>query len=498
MKSMTKWLCLLLAVLMIAASLIACADEQTEQPDPDDTTNTPTDPDTDDPEDPEKVDLLTTLPSYNFGGEEFVILCRTDKEYEIDNPSGTTGDTVNDAIFARNARVEELYQLDLVSSTVNGTWNDKGLFTGTVKNAVTSGSEDFDLVAGYLAYISTLAMDDCFYNLHDVKTLNLENEWWSESFNENMTLFDCLFFADGDISLTMWESLYAMYFNKQLADDRGIDNLYELVTDGDWTMEYLYEMTEELYEDNGNDTVDAEDVFGMIINTHSLRAMVTTCGIPITQRNDEGTYDIVFFDDFTVELFDELFAFVHSNDSVYMAAPADDADYTDILKMFTNNQALFISGTLDQSAVLRNMDTAFGIVPFPKYDDNQETYLSHSYDGHSIFGIPASLSDPTMSGAVMDALGAESRQSVVPQYYEVVLKGRTTRDEESREMLDIIRENLYFDFGFVHSESLDFLYSKFGDLIKTNSNSFASSVAALSNKYETLLAEVIEKYESVS
>lgn len=496
MKRMTKWLCLLLAVMMLATSLIACADEQTEPETPDDTTDTPTTPD--EQPDPETTDLLADLPSYNFGGEEFVILCRTDKEYEIDSPNGQTGDTVDDAIFARNARVEEMYQLDLVSSTVNGTWNDKGLFTGTVKNAVTSGSEDFDLVAGYLAYISTLAMDDCFYNLHEVNTLNLQNEWWSQSFNENMTIFDCLFFADGDISLTMWESLYALYFNKQLAEDRGIDNLYELVTDGDWTMEYLYEMTEELYEDDGNDKVDDTDVFGMIINTHSLRAMVTTCGVPITQRNDEGTYDIVFFDDFTVELFDELFAFVHQNDSIWMAAPADDADYTDILKMFTNNQALFISGTLDQSAVLRNMDTAFGIVPFPKYDDAQETYLSHSYDGHSIFGIPASLVDPSMSGAVMDALGAESRQSVVPQYYEVVLKGRTTRDEESREMLDIIRDNLYFDFGFVHSESLDFLYSKFGDLIKTNSKSFASSVAALSNKYETLLAEVIEKYEGVS
>jgi hypothetical protein len=103
-----------------------------------------------------------------------------------------------------------------------------------------------------------------------------------------------------------------------------------------------------------------------------------------------------------------------------------------------------------------------------------------------------------MAGAVMDALGAESRQSVVPQYYEIVLKGRTTRDEESREMLDIIRENLYFDFGFVYSASLDFIYSKFGDLIKTNNKGFASSVASLSTRYETLLQEIVEKYESVS
>ena len=499
MKSMKQWLCLLLAALMISTALVACANDPAEQETPDDTSSTPTgDTEQGGEDDPDEVDLLLQLPSYNFGGEEFVILCRTDKEYEIDSPSGQTGDTVNDAIFARNARIEELYQVDLVSAPVNGTWDEQSMFTGALKTAVTSGSEDYDLVAGYLAYISKLAMEDCFYNLHAVNTLNLENEWWSESFTENLTLFDCLFFADGDISLTMWESLYAMYFNKQLAEDRGIDNLYELVADGEWTMEYLYEMTEELYEDNGNDKVDKEDTFGLIVNCHSLRAMVTTCGIPLTARNDEGTYDIVFFDDFTIDLFDELYSYVHENDSVYMMVLQDDSDYTDILRMFTNNQALFITGTLDQSAVLRNMDTAFGIVPFPKYDDAQETYLSHSYDGHSIFSIPASLADPSMSGAIMDALGAESRQSVVPQYYEVVLKGRTTRDEESREMLDIIRENLYFDFGFVYSNSLDFLYSKFGDLIENSSKSFASSIASVSTKYETLLGEIIEKYESVS
>ena len=498
MKIATKLLCLFLAVLMSVGMLVACADEQT--PDKEQEGSTTTDPDLPTDQDPDdgKEDLLLGLPTYNFGGEEFVILCRTEKEYEVDTEDASTGDTVNDSIFARNARVEELYDLEIASAPVNGDWYSKDSFMAVIKSAVTSGSEDYDLVAGYLAYISTLAMEDCFYNLHNVNTLNLDNDWWSDSFTENLTLYDCLFFADGDISLTMWESLYAMYFNKQIAADRGIDNLYQMVLDGEWTMEALYEMTEDLYEDNGNDKVDAEDSFGMIINCHSLRAMVTTCGVPITERNDDGVYEIVFFDDFTVELFEELYDFVHENDSIYMAAPTDDADYTEILKMFTNNQAMFISGTLDQSAVLRNMDTAFGIIPFPKYDSYQETYLSHSYDGHSIFSIPSSLADPSMAGAVMDALGAESRQSVVPQYYEIVLKGRTTRDEESREMLDIIRENLYFDFGFVYSASLDFIYSKFGDLIKTNNKGFASSVASLSTRYETLLQEIVEKYESVS
>lgn len=492
-----KFLCLLLALLMALSFAVSCA-EDTEQQDPDNQPVDQEDPTQTPDDEPDKEDLLLALPTYDFNEEEFVILCRTDKEYEIDTENAATGDTVNDAIFARNARVEELYNLEIVSSPVNGTWDEQGQFTTALKNAVSSGSEDFDLVAGYLAYITNLAMDDCFYNLHEVDTVNLSNEWWSESFVDNITLFDCLYFADGDISLTMWESLYAMYFNKQIAEDQGVDDLYQMVKDGDWTMEEFYILTEDMYQDNGNDTVDQEDNFGMVINTHSLRAMVTTCGRPLTVRNDEGTYDLVFFEEETIDLFDEMYSYVHENDSVYMMVLSDDSDYSGILKMFTNNQSFFISGTLDQSAILRNMDTAFGIVPFPKYDAYQETYLSHSYDGHSIFSIPSSLVDPSMSGAVMEALGAESRQSVVPQYYEVVLKGRTTRDEESRDMLDIIRENLHFDFGFVYSVYLDGIYSPFGDLIENKQNTFSSTYASAVSKYESKLEKIFEQYEGIS
>jgi ABC-type glycerol-3-phosphate transport system substrate-binding protein len=401
---------------------------------------------------------------------------------------------MNDAVYARNARIEERYGVNIISIPVNGTWDEQTTFTSTLQNAVSAGSQDFHLVAGYLAYASSLAMNDCFYNLHEVNNVDFTNEWWSQSFIDNCTIYDCLYFADGDISLTMWESLYALFFNKEIADDRGIDNLYELAADGEWTMEELYTMTEDLYEDNGNDAVDAEDLFGMVINSHSLRAMVTTCGIPITARNEDDGYDLVFFSEKTVNLFDELFAYVHDNDSVYMAAPSDDSDYTEILNMFTAGRSLFISGTLDQSARLRNMETNFGILPFPKYDEEQETYLSHSYDGHSIFAIPSSLVDTDMSGMIMEALGAESRYSVIPKYYDVVLKGRTTRDDESQEMLDIIRENLFFDFGFVHSVYLDRIYSHFGDLIKTGSNTFVSSHVSSEQQYISKLEEIMETY----
>ena len=493
MNAFKRLLCLALALCMCLSLLIACADD-TEQPD-DKLPEEPTDEDGgDDGEEDADPDLLLGLPEMSFGGATFNILCRTDKEYEIDVADGSTADTINDAVFSRNARVEERYGVEIVSIPVNGTWNEQQTFISTLQNAVSAGSQDFHLVAGYLAYASSLAMNDCFYNLHEVNNVDFTNEWWSQSFVDNCTIYDCLYFADGDISLTMWESLYAMFFNKEIADAHGINNLYELASDGEWTMEELYTITEDFYEDNGNDAVDEEDLFGLIVNSHSLRAMVTTCDIPITERNAAGGYDLVFFSEKTINLFEELYDYVNTNDSVYMAAPADDSDYSDILKMFTGGRALFVTGTLDQSAKLRNMETNFGILPFPKYDGEQEEYLSHSYDGHSIFAIPSSLLNPDMSGMIMEALGAESRYSVIPKYYDVVLKGRTTRDDESQELLDIIRENLFFDFGFVHSVYLDRIYNHFGDLIKNKNNTFVSTHVASEDKYNTRLEEVMDAY----
>jgi hypothetical protein len=113
-----------------------------------------------------------------------------------------------------------------------------------------------------------------------------------------------------------------------------------------------------------------------------------------------------------------------------------------------------MSGTLDNAPALRQSEVEFGILPFPKYDEDQENYLSHSYDGLSSFGVPLCAYDPEMCGMILEALCAESSYSVIPKYYDVVLQGRLARDEESKEVLDTIRENLYFDFGFVYSGAI--------------------------------------------
>ena len=287
-----------------------------------------------------------------------------------------------------------------------------------------------------------------------------------------------------------------------MATAQGIDDLYEIVEDGEWTLELLYELSEVGYQDDGNDSVGVEDTFGLVTNRHSIRTMVTACDIPLAELTPDGGYELVFINQSkTMELYEQVYALTHDNEGVYYHIPTTaDHDYTGMTEIFTSNRALFMSGTLDNAPALRQSAGEFGVMPFPKYDEEQEDYLSHSYDGLSSFGIPLCAHDSEMCAMILEALCAESSYSVIPKYYDIVLQGRLARDEQSKQMLDKIRENLYFDFGFIYSSAIGKglamgPFALFGDACQQGKQ---LNVAYAENEsiYETNLEEIIGYFQT--
>ena len=194
-----------------------------------------------------------------------------------------------------------------------------------------------------------------------------------------------------------------------------------------------------------------------------------------------------------------LYDLIYKNDGTW-DSKLQDGDYTEMLQMFTaEDGALFMTGTLENANQLRQAKMEFGILPFPKYDIDQETYLAHSYDGLSAFGIPACALDPAIGAKVLDAMGAESKFSVVPAYHEVVLDGRIAQDADSKEMLIIIRKNLYFDFGFIYSDAIKGgsaagPFAFFGDELRAGRESISSGWASAYEIYTTKLGELLDKF----
>ena len=505
---------LVLAVLMTLScfALVACSDDTPDTPNTPNTPNTPgtpgtpdepgTTPEGNDPEEPVANDYLLTIPTQDYG-QTFTFLTdagdtRRMELYIVDEDEAA-GDTMDTAVFYRNNRVAEHLGVTFENITDDGSWNGRGNYINRIYQSFSTGDQDFQLASCYMAYAGDGAVAGYYYDLNSIDAIDFESPWYVPSWFENTIINDQCYMLLGDLSLTMWKNLNAVYFNKQISDQLGItDTLYEMAEDGDWTFEFLMECAQLSSADDGNDLWDEADTYGLYLNRFTCRAMLTYFDIPLTQLNDDGDYEICLYNERTETIYGQIHSYIWDNDCVYMnTTPGADGDFKTGMGMFVEDRLLFLPGSLGASQDLREMEGAWGILPAPKLDENQESYHSHSNDTFTVFIIPGHAEDPEFCGTVVDALSAESKYSVIPTYYDVVLKGRTTKDERDIPMLDIIRDNLSFDFAFAHLTALN-MWVDFGQSLFVEANSsFKPQYDKKAEIYQGNLELILDSYWEV-
>ena len=96
----------------------------------------------------------------------------------------------------------------------------------------------------------------------------------------------------------------------------------------------------------------------------------------------------------------------------------------------------------------RSSDADFGIIPHPKFDETQKNCIvsPHSY-GNTLLTVPVTTRDPDRTGFILEAFSAKSAEIVTPAFYDKTLIGKSTRDDESAEMLELIFSSKKYDIG---------------------------------------------------
>lgn len=161
--------------------------------------------------------------------------------------------------------------------------------------------------------------------------------------------------------------------------------------------------------------------------------------------------------------------------------------------MFQNDKGLLMDMTFFYISSLRDMDANFGIIPYPKYDEAQENYLSR-IEGCELTGVPVTA-DPEFVSVVLEALASDSAKNVVPAYYDVALKTKYTRDEESAEMLDVIFQNRVFDLG-------DTIWCDqirdgvFKPMFTDDDRALSSKFASMQNVMEERISQAVEAFRA--
>ena len=427
----------------------------------------------------------TDAPKYDFGGRDYTILCRTDCAYEFVSADGAA-DLVSDAVIKRNYGVEESCNVKLKPVDIPGTWADKDSFMNTITASVLAGDDTYQLIAGYNAYITTLVTQDCLYNLYDT-AMDFTKPWWYAGYNDNVSLFGKLYFALGDASLTMWENCEVVFFNKNLMENYDLTSPYTLVDEDKWDFDTLRAYANTVSADVNNDsTWDETDTWGMLL--YNKRDFPVYFENPFCKKDENGKPYISLFSEGLTNMYEKVYRFYQVEHGAHQFQP--DVNQ----QIFSEDRALLYQAPLRYAALFRDNESDFGIVPFPKCNPGQSRYYTTVLDKTSVFSIPASAQEPAFCAAVLDELCRQSADTVVPRYYEQTLKDKYSRDPETAGMLDIVRDSIWFDCGFVYSVSLNYL-GAFLDVLDSDTQGVASAYAEKEQSYQAALDNLISHLE---
>ena len=393
---------------------------------------------------------------YDFGGEEFNIVLSTEQMEEPYYVEGETGDTIDDAVYARTVAVEERFNVKLVHHDTGGNWNE---VAEAVKKSVLAGDGAYDLAAAH-TFIGLTGLVGSGY-LCDWNTLpgvDMSRPWWNSSVRDELAIDDRLYVASSDY---IYQRPIVIYFNKEMISDFSLENPYELVKNGSWTWDKLKDMACSVSADlDGDGEYTENDRYGYL---HTLGwqtiSVIHSQGMFMTERDSDGYVNFNSYNtDKMAAIFQNYYDLVWNGNQTYYLVydPAQGAKngYT---PMFGAGQVLFLHSNTELLSDFRDVTLDFGMLPLPKYDEAQDGYYSMA--DTQMLCVPSGVANPEMCGVIAEALAVESYRTVVPAVYEVTFANKYLRDEESYDMFTIMREGLVYEFSWTFGEGNNMIYA---------------------------------------
>lgn len=460
-----KLLSAILAIFMLAGAFVACTKEPDDPTASDGSASVTVPPDSvasgdasasasASAEVPETkiINAKNVLGERDLGGQTITFYARDySGVWRADIVSyGMEGEAINDAIYRRTKTIEEEYKvkLEMLPSGKQSFYSDaiRYIESGDSKST-------FDVLLTSLRDAAYLAPRGVILNLKKVPNISLDKDYWSPFLSEQLSIDNRVYFAVGEISAVDNMSVRCVFFNKTMAKDLNIPDLYRTVNDYEWTYEKMFELAESALHDDGNGTYDLKDegdTFGIVAQAQLGFILLMGSGERVISKDAQDAPMISLGSEKSVQIVDLLTKKINGNPAVQLTGD------NDVIGTFTAGRALFMPEVLQHAETMRlseSYDIDFGILPMPMYDKEQKKYIQYS-DAYcpNFYSIPnttkgGKLDDTTF---ILEALALESVGTLTPAYYDTCLKTRYSMDYDSSRMIDIILSNYSIDLCDVY------------------------------------------------
>lgn len=432
----------------------------------------------------------------DLGGKEFRIISRMTQEghnaqsftdygnNEIDAKE-TNGTQINDTVYARNRELESRY--NFVFNSIQPNLDAMA----TAKKSILASSDDYDAIVDSLVQMNDYSM---FCSFDDLDYIDLTADCWDHNANSSLSFGGDHYVAIGDLLILDKKGTWCMIFNKKLAANYDLGNLYDIVREGRWTLDTFWSMAKLASSDlNGNGKQDEEDNWGYLGENYNANFMMFGCGTRISEKSNEDYPVLSLMNERSVTAYAKVHEIV-TDRSVSLSMSWSKNGPADCLTAFAEDRGLFYMTGIGTAMEYRYMESDFGILPIPKLNEEQEKhYTSLSGANSACIAIPICNASADDSAFLLQAICLASTDTLKATFYDTVLTGITARDEESREMLDIIFDNRVFDMAFINNWGG--MGGIFTSLLSQKSPDFASSYEKLEKKAVTAIEKAITEFE---
>lgn len=435
--------------------------------------------------------LMDDIPEdLNYGGKEVSILTCREMRATI-CPEEIQNVVLYDTAYNRNLIIQDRLGVSLNWVLVEGVAATMDTFIAAAENA---GSGDYDLICAYSLTPTALAMNGYLVNLNDAEYLSFDKPWWSPSILEN-EFYDTIFFAYATSSTPVMRQMFVTYYNRQMLAQNKVADPEQLVVDGGWTIEVMRKYSKNFYEDVDSDSRKGlKDKYGTVVSGKvTSDSFFYGCGFNVVRNNlNTGLPEFCVDGDeyMTMAYFvSDMVNWFKTNDAYCPSTPDGCVDF-----LKENRTAFYVAQltNLEQIPDSKN----WGVIPMPKYNTDQEHYITAPGNAFDVWCIRKGAMDLGMSGAVLECYASESYRYVAPLYYEESLSPRYSNNENGIKIFEMIRSNLSLDFGRLSAKQL----GSFDEIMRFSyvelSNKLPQEWATQGKTMKANLKKLLKAYET--
>lgn len=395
------------------------------------------------------------------------------------------GETLNDAAYRRNLEVEERLNTEIVCIEQG----DFGQTVPIVQKSVMAGEDayDFVILQNDRTAISRLFSEDCLLDVNTIESIDLSKPYYLQSVQDVFNLNGHQYLVSGDALCTLYSHSY-VWTNMDLWGQYDLEDPYELVRSGKWTLDKCFSLIKDTYQDvSGNGKADKDDFFGLT----GLPATLTYCfhssGGTLYQAEENG-YSFPVTSERNIDILTRLVQEMDNPDCFFKFTSSSTYN-----QPYQEGRAI-LHFTGSGITMLRDVNFHAGLLPFPKFDEAQEQY--YSILAGAIAGIPITVADAEVTGAVTEALFSASSRYLKPAFIQTYVEQKVLQDEGSQEMFALIMDTGRHNFvDYVDPSGKFGGYDIISNLVSKKSTDLASKWQSIENGVITSFAEFFAEME---